>query len=75
MNKKTAALISALTLFALPATAGAAPGQDIQAGCGLTFGQLISGAKSSGTSAHSNYAGGANAFSNPAILAAHGCSG
>jgi len=75
VNRKIAALISALALVALPATAGAAPGQDIQAGCGLTFGQLISGAKSSGTSAHSNYAGGANAFSNPAILAAHGCSG
>ncbi len=75
MNRKVAALISALALVALPATAGAAPGQDIQAACGLTFGQLISGAKSSGTSAHSNYAGGANAFSNPAILAAHGCNG
>lgn len=75
MNRKAAALISALALVALPATAGAAPGQDIKAACGLTFGQLISGAKSSGTSAHSNYAGGANAFSNPAILAAHGCTG
>jgi hypothetical protein len=33
----------------------------------------VSSAKSSGTSAHWNYAGGANAFANPAILAAHGC--
>ena len=38
-------------------------------------GQLISGAKSSGSATHSNYAGGAHAFSDPAILAAHGCSG
>jgi hypothetical protein len=43
--------------------------------CGLSFGQLISGAKSTGTATHSNYAGGAHAFGDPAILAAHGCSG
>ena len=73
MRKKIAATLSAAALLALPAAAGAAPGQDIKAACGLTFGQLISGAKSNGTAAHSNYAGGANAFSNPAILAAHGC--
>ena len=53
----------------------AAPGQDIKAACGASFGQLISAAKSTGTAVHSNYAGGANAFSDPAILAAHGCDG
>jgi hypothetical protein len=72
MRKRIAVAICSAALLALPASAGAA-GQDIKAACGLSFGQLISGAKSSGTAAHSSYAGGANAFSNPAILAAHGC--
>ena len=75
MHKHIAVAISAAALLALPAAAGAAPGQDIQSACNASFGQLISGAKSSGTSAHSNYGGGANAFSDPAILAAHGCTG
>jgi hypothetical protein len=75
MHKRIAAVACSAALLALPAAAGAAPGQDIKAACGLSFGQLISGAKSSGTAAHSNYAGGANAFSDPAILAAHGCAG
>lgn len=57
------------------ATASAAPGTAIQGACGATFGQLISGARSSGTAVHGNYAGGAAAFSDPAILAAHGCTG
>jgi len=56
-------------------TASAAPGADIKAACGASFGQLISGAKSTGTAFHSNYAGGAKAFADPAILAAHGCTG
>jgi hypothetical protein len=67
--------ICSVAILALPAAANAAPGQDIKTACGLSFGQLISAAKSSGTAAHSNYAGGANAFSDPAILAAHGCAG
>ena len=75
MRTRLVAAIAAASLLAIPAGAGAAPGQDIQSACGATFGQLISAAKSSGTAAHSNYAGGANAFSNPAILAAHGCTG
>jgi uncharacterized membrane protein len=75
MRKRIAVAICSAALLALPASAGAAPGQAIKAGCGLSFGQLISGAKSSGTATHSNYAGGAHAFSDPAILAAHGCSG
>ena len=76
MRKQITAAICTMALFALPAAAGAAPGQDIKTACGgASFGQLVSGAKSSGTAAHSNYAGGANAFSNPAILAAHGCTG
>jgi hypothetical protein len=54
-------------------TASAAPGTDIKTACGATFGQLISGAKSTGTAVHGNYAGGAAAFRDPAILAAHGC--
>lgn len=75
MKKRIAAAVCTTVLLVLPAAAGAAPGQDIKAACGLSFGQLISAAKSSGTSAHSSYAGGANAFSDPAILAAHGCNG
>ena len=75
MRKRIAVAVCSATLLALPAAAGAAPGHDIQAACGTTFGQLISGAKSTGTAAHSNYAGGANAFGDPAILAAHGCGG
>lgn len=75
MRKRIAMTVCAAAVLLLPAAAGAAPGQDIKAACGLSFGHLISGAKSSGTAAHSNYAGGANAFSDPAILAAHGCGG
>lgn len=64
-----------LGALALPATAGAgnAPGQTIQDSCGVSFGALVSAGKSSGSAAHQNYAGGARAFSAPAILAAHGC--
>src|SRR5829696_1293183 len=65
MRKRIAVAICSAALLALPTSAGAAPGQDIKAACGLSFGQLISGANSSGTAAHSSYAGGANAFSNP----------
>ena len=53
--------------------ANAAPGTDIKNACGASFGQLIAGARSSGTAVHGNYAGGAAAFADPAILAAHGC--
>jgi hypothetical protein len=75
MHKQILITAVAAMRLALPSAAGAAPGQDIQAACGASFGQLISASKSSGTAAHANYAGGANAFSNPAILAAHGCAG
>jgi hypothetical protein len=71
--KKIAVAFSAAALLAIPATASAAPGQDIKDACGASFGQLVSAGKSSGDAAHQNYAGGANAFSDSAILAAHGC--
>jgi hypothetical protein len=71
--KKIAVAFSAAALLAIPATASAAPGQDVKDACGASFGQLVSAGKSSGDAAHQNYAGGANAFSDPAILAAHGC--
>jgi hypothetical protein len=71
--KKIAVALSAAALLAMPAAASAAPGQDIKDACGASFGQLVSAGKSSGDAAHQNYAGGANAFSDPAILAAHGC--
>ncbi len=55
-------------------TAGA-PGAAIRSACGASFGQLIGPARSSGTAVHGNYAGGAAAFSDPAVLQAHGCDG
>jgi hypothetical protein len=64
---------SAMLMLGLTGTAYAGPGADIKDACGTSFGALVSSAKSAGTSAHGSYAGGANAFSNPAILAAHGC--
>lgn len=73
MKKILTAAMATMALAVAPTAAFAAPGSDIQSACGAPFGALISGAKSSGSAAHSNYAGGANAFSNPAILAAHGC--
>jgi hypothetical protein len=76
MKKRVILLVActAMTL-GLAAPASAAPGVDIRNACGASFGQLISGARSTGTAAHSNYAGGAAAFADPAILAAHGCTG
>ena len=74
MKKKfVVALASALLMLGLAGTAQAAPGHDIKEACGASFGTLVSSAKSSGTAAHGNYAGGAAAFADPAILAAHGC--
>ena len=73
MKKVIAAAIATTALAITPAAAFAAPGSDIQEACGAPFGALIAGGKSSGAAAHSNYRGGANAFSDPAILAAHGC--
>lgn len=73
--KKIALAIGAAALLAIPATASAAPGQDIKAACNASFGQLVSAGKSGGDATHGNYAGGAKAFSAPAILHAHGCHG
>jgi hypothetical protein len=55
--KKIAVAFSAAALLAIPATASAAPGQDIKDACGASFGQLVSAGKSSGDAAHQNYAG------------------
>jgi len=65
------AVVSMTIGVAVPASA--APGSDIKNACGASFGQLISSARSTGTAVHGNYAGGAAAFADPAILAAHGC--
>ena len=66
--------VAAVSLAIGAATpANAAPGADIKNACGASFGQLISGARSTGTAVHGNYAGGAATFADPAILAAHGC--
>ena len=67
------AVSSAVLMLGLAGTAQAAPGADIKEACGVSFGQLVSAGKSLGTAAHRNYAGGAAAFADPAILAAHGC--
>ena len=74
MKKRVIVMIaSTLMVLGLAGTAQAAPGADIQEACGASFGALISAGKSGGTATHANYAGGAAAFADPAILAAHGC--
>lgn len=75
MKRTLIALTIVAGSLAITGAASAAPGTDIKAACGASFGQLISAAKSTGTAFHSNYAGGAAAFADPAILAAHGCTG
>ena len=75
MKRAIIALAVVATSLGITSTASAAPGADIKAACGASFGQLISAAKSTGTAVHGNYAGGAAAFADPAILAAHGCTG
>ena len=77
--KKVIAAATAAALMAIAPTAALgssadAPGKKIKNACGVNFGQLVSGGKKAGTSFHTNYAGGAKAFSADAILAAHGCS-
>jgi hypothetical protein len=77
VKKMLAAVAAAAVMAIAPASAlgknADAPGQKIKDACGVSFGQLVSAGKKSGTSFHSNYAGGAKAFSDDAILAAHGC--
>lgn len=71
MTKSMIGAATALGLFlALPGAAFAAPGKTITEQCGASFGELVSAGKSSGAAAHYSYAGGANAFSHPVILAA-----
>ena len=73
MKRTLIALTIVAASLGVTATASAAPGTDIKAACGASFGQLISAARSTGTAVHQNYAGGAAAFADPTILAAHGC--
>jgi hypothetical protein len=75
MKRMLIALTIVAASLAITGTASAAPGTDIKVACGASFGQLISEAKSAGTAFHGNYAGGAAALADPAILAAHGCAG
>jgi hypothetical protein len=74
--KKRLLVMATTVLMTMTVGAGiasAAPGADIRSACGASFGQLVGPARSSGTAAHTNYAGGAAAFADPAVLAAHGC--
>ena len=77
MKKLIAACAAAAVMAIAPASALGknvdAPGWKIKNACGKSFGQLVSGGKKDGTSFHTNYRGGAKAFSADAILAAHGC--
>ncbi len=74
MRKAIVAAAAAVVLVVgAPSAAMAGPGKDIKDACGVSFGQLVSAGKSSGDAAHGNYAGGAKAFSDPAVLAVHGC--
>jgi hypothetical protein len=76
MRKRVIVTIaSTLMVLGLAGTAQAAPGADIKEACGASFGALVSSARSGGTAAHGNYAGGAAAFADPVVLAAHGCTG
>ena len=72
--KKIALALSAAALLAIPTAASAAPGQDIKAACGASFGQIVSSLQP-GFQLGQHGKGGANAFSAPASLAAHGCGG
>jgi hypothetical protein len=69
------AALSALMLVTTASVASAAPGTAIKDACGVSFGQLIGPANAGGSSAHTNDAGGAAAFADPVVLAAHGCTG
>jgi hypothetical protein len=71
MKKVLVAALAATAVAIVPATASAAPGTDIQSACGAPFGALVASGKSTGNAVHANYAGGANAFSAPAVLAVH----
>ncbi len=75
MRRRLVAMLAAMALVvALPGAAMAGPGKDIKAACGgASFGQLVSAGKSSGEAVHGNYKGGAKAFSDPVVLAVHGC--
>lgn len=75
MKRTLISLTIVAASLASTGTASAAPGRDIKAACGASFGQLIAAATSTGSAFHGNYAGGAAAFADPAILAAHGCTG
>ena len=70
--KKLVLGVCAAAMLAVPAAATAGPGQDIKAACGASFGQIVSSFEP-GFSLGQHGKGGANAFSDPAILAAHGC--
>lgn len=63
----------AVTALAVPTMASAqGPGQAIKSSCGASFGQIVSSFEPGfplGQHAH----GGAAAFADPAVLAAHGC--
>lgn len=65
----------AVAALAAPSLASAqAPGQAIKSACGASFGQIVSSFEPGlplGQHAH----GGAAAFADPAVLAAHGCAG
>ena len=68
--RKIALAVSAAVLLAIPAVASAAPGQDIKASCGASFGQIVSSFEP-GFALGQHGKGGANAFSSDASLAIH----
>jgi hypothetical protein len=71
--KKLVPAALCVAALALPSAAGAAaPGQAIKSACGTSFGQLVSSAEP-GFQLGQHAKGGAAAFADPAILAAHGC--
>lgn len=66
-------IVAATTVLAvaLPATAMAGYGKDINDGCGASYGRLVSTARASGHVTGS--VSGAQTFVNSGVAAAHGC--
>lgn len=65
----------AVTALAVPSLASAqGPGQAIKSSCGASFGQIVSSFEP-GFRLGQHAQGGAAAFADPAVLAAHGCAG
>ncbi len=71
MRRRIIILAATAALMVLPGTAMAGPGKAIKDGCGASYGQLVSTARSIGHI--SGGVGGAANFIDSGLAAAHGC--